>query len=219
MLYFIPVCSPQRLSGTQSPRGPSRSTSSSSVVSLPNQGSEETVSSAILKGRSMLNLTMAASYTTNTTTVTAGSSRSQATSPTTEDLPPSQLFRSRSLSPSSRVPSFRGLNLPKSQSSNSGISSNNRITTPPGGSPKRFSAILAAQRAQSTSSGSTHRMCRSSSSGAESPAVPRRTSPTKKMFGAQGKSNSTGTSSTRSSPRQTPLQKKGIKPASKYSTV
>ncbi|XP_041475013.1 serine-rich adhesin for platelets-like [Lytechinus variegatus] len=202
-------------------QGPSRSTSSSSISSLPAQTTtshQETSSTMTKRGRSMLNLNTVASSSSPASGGANGSSaattsRSQTTSPTTEDLPPAQLFRSRSLSPSSRTPSFKALQLPKGP--NTGHSS--RIPTPPSGSPKRVAAILAAQR--SSSAHSAHRNCGSPANGGESPAAQRRTSPTKKTYGAQGKANSTGSSSARSSPRQTPLQKKGIKPASKYSTV
>nr|XP_054764309.1 KN motif and ankyrin repeat domain-containing protein 1-like [Lytechinus pictus] len=102
-------------------QGPSRSTSSSSISSLPAQPTtshQETSSTMNKRGRSMLNLNTVASSSSPASGGTNGSSatttsRSQTTSPTTEDLPPAQLFRSRSLSPSSRTPSFKALQLPK----------------------------------------------------------------------------------------------------------
>ncbi|XP_030852355.1 KN motif and ankyrin repeat domain-containing protein 1 [Strongylocentrotus purpuratus] len=201
-------------------QGPTRSTSSSSISSLPAQPTtnhQETFSSISKRGRSMLNLTTTSGSSSSSSGSTNGPSaptcRSHTTSPTTEDLPPAQLFRSRSLSPSSRTPSFRALQLPKGPNS----SHASRIPTPPSVSPKRAAVILAAQR--SLSAHSSHRNCGLPANGAESPAAQRRASPTKKVYGAQGKASSTGSSSAKSSPRQTPLQKKGIKPASKYSTV
>ncbi|XP_072172663.1 uncharacterized protein [Diadema setosum] len=220
--------SPQRhmsASASNSPRshslvpsqGPSRSTSTSSVSSLPASQSSlprpDSFSLSGARGRSMLNLSTVANAA-STSGDGSSTSRSQSTSPTSEDLPPSQLVRSRSLSPSSRIPSFRPLALPRGSQPSGGRTT----TTPSGGSPKRSAAILAAQRLAASHSG--HRMCRSSSSGSESPAVQRKGSPTKKTPSGQPKtSSSSGSSSTKSSPRQTPLQKKGVKPSSKYSTV